>query len=239
MNGNRYRGFSSLGPWLNGQESLGSFVNGSRLFLDKEFGGWISLEKVVEAHLCYEVDGQSLEETWKDTDKYVEDALKIIHTANDELPEDTLIDGEDRRNIIFKLGEPPAPCYPLYIFSVGDGDDEEIVYIGLTNSSASRFSSGHRACIKLLDPLYNNKRKRLYLCHVMLISKNDGYLPLEWVKPYMVAKQLLDDFESQLIFHYQPRFNEKKKQNYCAKNSHILRIVNYTGQTSFLNGEEV
>lgn len=234
-----YNENTPLTRWLNGQESLESYVDGSRFFFDQEFGGWIALEKIIEVHKSYELDAQSLEESWNKTQGYVAGALALVHTCKDENPQDLEIEHEDRGDILHQLGEPPKSCYPLYMFSVESNQVEELVYVGLTNSEKSRFSAGHRACTKLLDPQYNNHIKRLYLCRVVLLSKNKDYLPLEWVNPYPLAKQLLDDFESQLIFKFQPVFNDKKKTTNCVKNLISMTIVNYTDETDFLHEVQI
>lgn len=235
----RYISKAPLVSWLNGDETLKSFISEERLKVGDDMGNFVALEECIFAHECSEISPQSLESTFKTTDDYINSALKLVFTGHEEVPEDLYVEGEDKRTILSELGEPPKPCLPIYMFTVGDAQNEKIVYIGKTDSSFGRFEGGHYACVKLLDPKYNSLSKRLYLCSVMLLSKDGDYLPLEWVRPYIISAQLLDDIESQLIFHYKPELNSKKKETYCAKNPLLLQLVNYTDKTRFLHEDMV
>lgn len=231
----RYETTSSLVTWLNGGESLQSFVNGSRFLHSSDIGAWVALEEVYLAHEALTMSPQSLEDSWEKTKTYVESALKIVFTGGVETPESVHIDHEDRWEILEKLGEPPKPCLPLYIFSVDNGKVEIPVYVGITNSKKSRFSGGHRAALKLLDPKYDGLVKRLYFCQVMFLSQNNEYLPLEWLHPFSTAESLLDDAESELIFRLQPELNVKKKSKNYSKSQTDFLIVNYSDRPDFLD----
>jgi len=63
---------------------------------------------------------------------------------------------------------------PLYVWTVGEGATEHVVYVGIRSSS--RFSGGHPAALRLLDPIYKNLRKSVYFASWsdMIVSKHDG-----------------------------------------------------------------
>lgn len=226
---------SFLSTWLNGFETLETLLNGARLTPDLEFGAWIALEEVYFAHNALGIKSQSLPQSWLNTEAYVQNALKLVVHEEDERPELLRIEHEDRADIICELGKPPLPCLPLYIFSVDDGKNEVPVYIGKTNSQSGRFSGGHKACVKLLDPKYSNCVKRIYMCQVVFLSEVGGeYLPLEWVRPHEKAAALLDHAESFLIHRFQPEFNVYKKQKKTSKLEIDYVVVNYSDRDSFL-----
>jgi hypothetical protein len=226
---------SSLSQWLNGQETLRSFRDGTRLSQDNEFGAWIALEEVTLAHQAHSVPAQSLIESWSSSHTYAIKALSIVSEYyRTENPEDVYLEHEERNDIIHRLGNPPKPCFPIYIFSVDDGVTERAVYVGKTNSFKGRFSGGHSACVKLLEPKYSSFTKRLYLCQVMFLSQSKQYLPLEWIKPYETAKKFLDDAESDLIFRLQPELNSLKKKNNISNSKIDFMVVNHTDRKSFI-----
>lgn len=225
---------SFLSKWLNGEETLEPFVDGTRFQMNKEFPLWVSLMQMFPAHECYRLKAQNLKSSHEKTRKYIIDARNIVHTCSDEEPEDVLLDGEDRAWISTKLGYPPEPCCPLYIFSVSDSTQERPVYIGITSSKSGRFNGGHSATTKLLDSQYDCLTKRLYLCQVTALAEDRGYLPLEWMEPYLESRKLLEDIESYLIYKLKPELNTRKKKNNCSRRELALHIVNYCGEEEFL-----
>jgi hypothetical protein len=228
---------SSLSRWLNGFETLQPFVDGTRFRIDETFPFWVSLMQEYPAHMCSSLEAQDLKSSWEETRKYIIEASKIIHTCMDEEPMDVLLDSEDRAWIVVKLGYPPKPCYPIYIFSVSDGNTERPVYVGITSSRSGRFIGGHNVITKLLDPIYEGCTKKLYLCQVTTLAEDGGYLPLEWINPYTESRKLLEDIESYLIYHLQAEFNAKKKNRNCSRRALGIHIVNYCGEEVFLHDE--
>lgn len=231
----QYLNSSPLTRWLNGAENLTSYVTQDRFIFKNDNGNFLAIEKRLPIHRSAEVPAQSLENSWFETHSYLSQAMKLIHKDVSEKPEDVFIDNEDRRRILYELGEPPKPCLPIYMFSIADDINEKILYIGKTDSNKARFTSGHHILTKMLDPKYDSYAKYLYLCSVMLLNDDGEYLPLEWVKPYSLAAQILDDYESQLIFNLQPELNIKKRNTDCAINPLIIQIVNYSKESQILN----
>src|SRR5207245_732721 len=130
-------------------------------------------------HECRSLPAQSLEASWRKCREWVDRCKKVIGAdiAN-------WLDREQAVAIREEVGMPPNPCYPIYIFSVGENPVERPVYIGRTSGAQGRFAGGHDACTKLLHPKFNGLRKRVYLGCVTLNSAVDEeylpHLPLEW-----------------------------------------------------------
>ena len=119
------------------------------------------------------------------TNSYIKKSLEII-----DAEEPLWLDHDEVSMIREQLGDPPNLCYPLYMFTVGDGENERVAYIGKTSSSKGRFYSGHSASTKLHAPKYNGLNKRIYLGGIVLLSKDNEYQPLEWVHPLEMAMKI-------------------------------------------------
>lgn len=151
----------------------------SLLIPDKEIGCFLVLQSSHALHETLELTAQSLETSWQANQKYISSGCP---------------------------GKPPLACYPIYLITVGDGENERLVYIGKTSSKSSRFSSGHAALTKLHHPKYDGLSKRVYLCCVVFLK--DGHeIPIEWIKPFEFAENLLESFEANLIYWNKPELN--------------------------------
>ena len=143
------------------------------------------------------------------------------------------LDGEERDLIQSTLGQPPESCLPIYIVSVGTGDDERAVYVGKTCSS-KRFANGHRVGLKLHHPKYTHLAKTVYRCSVLL-DIHDEYVALEWVQQETLAERMLDGVESVLIHSLQPELNVAKRRRPAVDLPIHIHVQNYV-QSDFLDG---
>lgn len=188
----------------------------------------VALDEAVPLHSIAEVTWKSLAETRRATDTYLKQA-------------DVLIDGlwggrlesEERDLIVSTLGEPPAFCLPIYLVSVGQGEDERVVYIGKTRSS-SRFSNGHRVGLKLHRPEYAQLVKTVYRCSVLLYV-HDEYVALEWLEPEALTEKILDSVESVLIYALQPELNVAKRCRPTVDKPIDIYVQNYA-KSKLLDG---
>lgn len=181
-------------------------VKNSSLFTpDKEVGYFLVLQSTFALHETVGLPAQSLEDSWKINEAYIAST---------------------------QLDDAPLACYPIYLITVGDVDDETLVYIGKTSSNSSRFSSGHSAISKLHNPKYDGLSKRLYLCCVVFLN-NGQTIPIEWIKPYSKAEQLLKGFEANLIFWNQPELNTQHKVKEPIFEYGQVHAQNVTGDTYF------
>jgi len=154
--------------------------------------------------------------------RYYEAAIKIaLHYDG------YWLEKEDICDIIEELGNPPDVSHPIYIITIKDESFEKVVYVGKSSSDKSRFTSGHSAAIKLLNPMYNSFEKLIYFGQIMTSDKNDEYLPLEFVGDQVFAEQLLDDIESKVIQHFKPELNTQKMRKVNIINEFSLLSVDY------------
>lgn len=182
-----------------------SLKDPSLLVPEKEIGCFLVLQSTYALHETIGLSAQSLDISWQ---------------AN--------------QNYIFSnyAGEAPLGCYPIYLITVGDGENERLVYIGKTSSKSSRFSSGHSAITKLHHPKYDGLSKRVYLCCVVFLN-NRNTIPIEWVKPYTFAENLLSKFEANLIFWNKPELNTKHMKREPLFEYGQVHAQNVTGVTYF------
>ncbi len=223
---------SLLSSWLERRDPLHSFIDLDNRPPNQEFGSFLSLDVVVPAHESVDLEAESLTDSWRKIHEYVAASLAII-----EAEEPMWLDREEVEMIKSQLGEPPPLCYPIYMITIGDGDAEQLVYIGKTSSSSGRFRCGHTALTRLLHPMYNGLAKRIYLGAVVLLTDDRSYQPLEWVKPLEKAEELLASIEAQLIFNFKPQLNTHHVNSDNTIWPVSLHIQNFTGTTSFLHDE--
>lgn len=134
------------------------------------------------------------------------------------------LDGEEQMLLIETIGKPPEPCLPLYLITIQEGKNEVLVYVGITKVN-SRFDGGHACALKLHNPKYDNKIKRIYRCSIWFYF-NDEYIVLDWLKPDTLALRILESIESQFIFHFKPELNTKKKSKNRSKFDFFIHIQN-------------
>jgi hypothetical protein len=92
---------------------------------DDELGDFLGLDHVVPIYQSFDIQAQNLAEPCNASHQYMEKALRLIHS--DGYPH---LDGDEARVTPHEFGEPPEHCYPIYIFSIGTGDNEREVYVG-------------------------------------------------------------------------------------------------------------
>ena len=176
-----------------------------------ERGAFLVLHSLHALHDTVALPSQSLNKSWLENDQYFQ--------AND------------------RQASPPLACMPIYLISVGSGNNERIVYIGKTTSSSSRFIAGHKAMTLLHAPKYEGQTKRLYRCCIVFRSDRGDEIPIEWITPYEAGKKLLLTFESILIYHFQPELNKRLKNKLPQTLIGSIHIQNVIYKTEFLNDE--
>ncbi len=221
-------GTSPLYGWVNKRASLPKRfrcdVDGDHA-RDNVAGEWsvsVALDEEVPFHAIADAKWQSLAETRRATNTYLQNASSLI----DGLWGGTL-DSEERQLILDELGEPPEYCLPIYLVSVGSGEEERIVYVGKTRSS-KRFANGHRVGLKLHHPDYEHLNKKVYRCSVLL-DIHDEYVALEWIDPEQLAERILDSVESVLIYALQPELNVNKRKKPTVDTPVFIHVQNFVG----------
>lgn len=202
--------FSPLEEWLDRRTDLKSYINIDDIQADFELGGFLIFDNVIPIYQAIDLEAESLDLSWQKTNDYLEKAFDII---NEEYPQKISLDKEEARMILDELDKAPKIMHPIYIMTVEKDNKEEIVYIGQTSSSKSRFKGGHSAISKLHLPKFEGFTKKLYQCGILLLNEDNELVPLEWIKPLDKAKELLNSIEAQLIFHFQPELNILLKKN--------------------------
>lgn len=210
-----------------------------------EFGCFIGIDVCFPLHKVLEMKAQSLEVTWKKVNEYVDDAfLIILEEYNEDLGIEEGeklrdVDKEIIREIKDQIKTPPKACYPIYIITVGDDSEERVVYIGKTTSSNHRFSGGHSAALKLHAPEYEGIVKHIYFGTVTFQDNDKEYMPLEFIQPYEVAGELLNNLEAGLIFNLKPELNRTHLNRNNTRYDMIVEIENYSSRPKFLSKEQV
>lgn len=188
----------------------------------------VALDEAVPLHAIADAHWRSLSETRRATNEYLKKADALIGG----LWGGTL-DSEERQLILQTLGEPPSFCLPIYLVSVGRGDDEKVVYVGKTRSS-TRFANGHSVGLKLHHPRYDQLVKTVYRCSVLL-DVHDEHVALEWVEPEVLAEEILDRVESVLIHALQPDLNVAKRRRPTVDRPVHVHVQNYS-KSDLLDG---
>ncbi|USK45520.1 hypothetical protein [Cytobacillus oceanisediminis] len=230
--------YSPLSFWLDRKREIPTLNFFSDLNPNFELGFFLSLDICKPLHEVLDVENQSLINSWHKTNNYIMKSLDFLETNyNEEYESDEITIDLDRElvwNIKDNIGEPPSHCYPIYLITVGTGENERIVYVGKTSSKVHRFAGGHRVALKLHNPKYMNLEKKIYFGCVVFLTDED-HLPLEWMHPLSKAIKILDSVESGLIYHFKPELNTMKmKKNYSTFYSQ-LHIQNFTKKTRFLH----
>ncbi len=220
-----------LSAWIKGTHPLPPrfYTPGVIDVPNSKWSTWLSIEEVAPLYKAKDLSWLGLKESRKKTQDYLSQASDIVNGL-----EGGWLDKEERLWILEELGEPPSPSLPIYLITVKDDSQEEVVYIGKTENK-SRFNGGHSAALKLHAPEYDGKEKKIYRSTIWFHDGNE-YLSLDWIQPESLAIELLDSIESQLIFHFQPALNiSKKKKNY-SKWDFYIHIQNFL-EGQFLNDE--
>lgn len=209
------------------------------------YGFFLGIQSVHPLHEANEIPAQSLENSWIETQDYINKAIEYLEDEWNEETDTTAsyyqmnLDNEVLYHLWLDLGNPPLECCPIYIITVGSDEEEKVVYIGQTSSKKSRFKGGHLSALKLHNPRYNGIDKKIYFANIMLLSKAKKYIPLEYISTINGSKSILSKVEASLIFYFKPELNihHKFKKNY--KISSQIHIQNFSYYSNFLNDEFV
>lgn len=222
-----------LQAWFEGRKFLSHRFSGQNCSDNpsSDWEAWLSIQECCPLHQVNSLNWVGLHEARKNTDSFLGN---VKSEFNGKLP--IFIHEKERVIIEKKIGIPPKPSLPIYLISCSDMDDtnEHIVYVGKTVNS-KRFIGGHSAALKLLDPKYNNMKKRIYRATPWFYDGKD-YISLDWISPTSLAIELLDFIESHLIYNLKPELNTSKKKNEDTRYSFYLHIQNFLS-TGFLNDE--
>ncbi|WP_226086698.1 hypothetical protein [Mesobacillus sp. S13] len=94
--------------------------------------------------------------------------------------------------------------FPIYFITVGEGDEQELIYIGQT-LSGERFTNGHIVTQKLNNPIYNGKLKRVHFAQLWVEFSNDGeelLCPVEWICNEALVTDIVLFLERTLMIHF-------------------------------------
>lgn len=221
--------FRPLTAWVYGE---GFFMKGFEFYeydVHVPEQVFVALDTFFEVHEAPQTPLKTLEQSWTDTKLYVLRACQLLG----RIRPGRALSNDERTTVLNALGEPPGPAWPLYFFTVGDLNEERIVYIGKTNAKTHRFYSGHSAITSLHRPEYSGLRTRLYLATVTIYSDEGHYIPLEWVHPNALRNILWSDAEARLIYHFQPELNTDLKAADASKMPTQLTLHNYAGTKNF------
>lgn len=227
--------FRPLAPWVMGNESITPKNFFNNYVPCMEMGAHISIDIGIDLYLANTVDTGYLYDSWYKNKEYIERACEIADVNEDNGYD---LDHEEKMWIIEELGEPPESCYNIYFITVYNDMEERIVYIGKTDSKKSRFTNGHLAALKLHNPIYNNYSKRIYYGTITFLSKENEYIPLEFITPYSQANKYLSEFEGLLIAHFKPELNVKIEK-VGELETLIVHIQNFSDVSCFLDDEMI
>lgn len=212
--------------------------------INSEYGCYLALDVSLPLYKVLEMDAQSLESTWTDVNDYVTKAFRIITDLYREelgIKEGKLrdVDREIIHEIESQLKTPPAACYPIYLISVGDDEEEKLVYVGKTSAKTHRFSGGHSAALKLHAPEYAGLSKHIYFGTVVFQDNEKNYMPLEFIQPLEDAKSLLGNLEAGLIYNLKPELNTTYLNKNYAHFDMLVNIENHSSRPKLLKNTQV
>ncbi len=222
--------FRPLEPWIKGNESITPENLYRNLKPDMELGAFVVLEKAIDLYLANSVKSGNLYDSWKVNKEYIEKVYDMIGINEKD---NYLLDNEEKQWILEKLGEPPKSGYNLYFITIHNEIEEKLVYIGKSESKRSRFMNGHLAALKLHNPIYQNYNKRIYFGTAVFLSAKE-YIPLEFIRPYMLAKRYLGNIEAFLIDRLKPELNVKHESAGELKNLSLVHIQNFSEEPTFM-----
>lgn len=198
----------SILNWLNGQCHLGhlrvenipiDYLNGIRNF-------WLLMRYVAPVHEANMIETIPLSDSFNEHKNYLDKVKKLINQSKMEYG---YLSIEDSQYITNTIGQPPNPSLPIYIVTVEENDVHRIVYIGKTTTSVrQRFSQGHAALSKLLDPKYNGKCKNIFFCELYFgIIQNFELIPIDFAENDNEKRMTVSLIETMLINAYNPELN--------------------------------
>lgn len=226
------RKFQPLKPWIKGNGSITPKHFYTQYTPDLLEHLYLSIDIVVPLHEADTVSTGNTKESWKLNREYIKKALKIL--AIDEEECDMELAEDEKEEVLIKLGEPPYSCYNLYFITIKNNEEENIVYVGQTNGTKSRFIGGHHAALMLHAPKYSGYQKYVYFATATFTSTDKSYLPMECLETTGQIKHLINDIERILIYEFKPILNTQKHKYSFIKEPR-LQIENHTGTSDFLD----
>ncbi|CAM4026294.1 hypothetical protein L1N85_17080 [Paenibacillus alkaliterrae] len=125
---------------------------------------------------------------------FIYDHYEGVYDAHDRVPAQSFIEAQEKYWSFkngFTGGYIGFFC-PIYFIIVEDKEDE-IVYVGQTNSNSNRFGDGHKATQYLNNPDFDGKKKHIYFAQIQVIYEHlvynrlvnkhyMRYIPIEFLK---------------------------------------------------------
>lgn len=212
--------FSPLSSWLARRCPIPTLMEHGLSVKEprSDWSVWVSVDDPVPLHLATTVPWQGLADSREATRGFLKEVGEVIQGLGGAWLD------KDEVEMIAHLGPPPPAFLPLYLISVEGVTGEEVVYVGKTTSS-KRFTNGHAAAMALHDPVYNGTMKRLYPCALWLYV-DGAHVPVEWVEPTELVREVIDDVESQLIHALQPVLNTHKRRRLLAREAMTIQVEN-------------
>jgi hypothetical protein len=203
----------TLLSWLNGIDPLGHLIVEPRDVF--KFGGerlfWLRIGKPIPAHTVHEERHLPLLQIPSEQLKYLYSALRLLdyHPSMKSHYLWEHISHEKRAYILQQLGPPPPPSRPIYFITTQANEQHEILYVGKTTNTNRRFSGGHLALTKLLNPTYDGQRKCIFFCEIHFgVPENYGTASIDFVTGAAVQNRFVVGIESLLINAYTPILNK-------------------------------
>lgn len=214
--------FNPLEGWLSRKHPIPNrfYTQGIVDAPNSKWNAWLSIEECSLLHKVNSMNWLSLRQARIQTAHYLDSAAELIGGL-----EGGWLDREEQLLLINQLGAIPLPSLPIYLISCGEGNDEQLVYVGKTKNT-SRFSGGHAVALKLHAPKYQSMPKRVYRSTIWFYF-NEEYISLDWIQPEKLALKILDSIESQLIYSLQPALNTHKKKANLALWDFRIHIQNF------------
>lgn len=200
--------------WLNGCYPLGNIVFEPTQQVIEEFNGkklfWLNISRSILAHTVHEAESLPMLRIPESHIEYVSRALYVLgrHPHEFENFRWKIITREERDLILSKIGLPPKYSCPIYLITRKVNGVNTISYVGKTINQRSRFSGGHLALSKLLNPIYDGQEKRIFFCSIHIgFRENYNTNSIDFVSDRILKNLLIDNVEAMLINAYRPELN--------------------------------
>lgn len=201
--------------WLNGHHPLGNVISEPRIQRIEDFNGkklfWLNIGGSIPAHAVHEAENSPMFQTPAAHASYITKALKLLNRHRQQPFEHIrwkIITPEEREYILSKIGPPPQHSRPIYIITRRVDGVEKVSYIGKTINQGVRFSGGHLALSKLLNPAYDGQKKSIFFCSIHFgIGENYNTVSIDFLWNNRQKNTFIECIEAMLINAFKPELN--------------------------------